>query len=134
MLVGSAGFVPGAAESPKSVTETIAQIEAFDSPAEINAFSLTATAAVKTVAHVLEELKGEISAESFLKGAGEIEEFETGLAAPLTTTKPGPIPRETAPLHDAGARQRSDQRSRDPDHERIREPRSDGVRGLTPGR
>ena len=92
MLVGSAGFVPGAAESPKSVTETIDQIEAFDSSAEINAFSLTATAAVKTVAHVLEELKGEISAESFLNGAGEIEEFETGLAAPFTTTKPGPIP------------------------------------------
>jgi branched-chain amino acid transport system substrate-binding protein len=92
MLVGSAGYVPGAAESPKSVTETIEQIEAFDSSAEINAFSLTATAAVKTVAHVLEELKGEISAESFLKGAGEIEEFETGLAAPFTTTKPGPIP------------------------------------------
>ena len=92
MLVGSAGFVPGAAESPKSVTETIEGIEAFNSSAEINAFSLTATAAVKTVAHVLEGLKGEISAESFLKGAGEIEEFETGLAAPFTTTKPGPIP------------------------------------------
>lgn len=92
MLVGSAGYVPGAAESPASVTETIKQIKAFDSSAEINAFSLTATAAVKTVAHVLEELKGEISAESFLTGAGEIEEFETGLAAPFTTTKPGPIP------------------------------------------
>jgi branched-chain amino acid transport system substrate-binding protein len=91
MLVGSAGYVPGAAESPKSVTETIEQIEAFDPSAEINAFSLTATAAVKVVAHVLEELKGEISSESFLKGAGEIEEFETGLAAPFTTTKPGPI-------------------------------------------
>jgi branched-chain amino acid transport system substrate-binding protein len=91
MLVGSAGYVPGAADSPKSVTETIEQIKAFDSSAEINAFSLTATAAVKVVAHVLEELGGEVSAESFLKGAGEIEEFETGLAAPFTTTKPGPI-------------------------------------------
>jgi branched-chain amino acid transport system substrate-binding protein len=91
MLVGSAGYVPGAADSPKSVTETIEQIKAFESSAEINAFSLTATAAVKVVAHVLEELKGEISAESFLQGAGEIEEFETGLAAPFTTTKPGPI-------------------------------------------
>jgi branched-chain amino acid transport system substrate-binding protein len=92
MLVGSAGYVPGAADSPKSVTETIEQIKAFEPSAEINAFSLTATAAVKTVAHVLEELKGDISAESFLAAAGEIEEFETGLAAPFTTTKPGPIP------------------------------------------
>jgi branched-chain amino acid transport system substrate-binding protein len=92
MLVGSAGYVPGAADSPKSVTETIEQIKAFEPSAEINAFSLTATAAVKVVAHVLEELKGEISAESFLAAAGEIEEFETGLAAPFTTTKPGPIP------------------------------------------
>jgi branched-chain amino acid transport system substrate-binding protein len=92
MLVGSAGYVPGAADSPKSVTETIEQIKAFEPSAEINAFSLTATAAVKTVAHVLEELKGDVSAESFLTAAGEIEEFETGLAAPFTTTKPGPIP------------------------------------------
>jgi branched-chain amino acid transport system substrate-binding protein len=92
MLVGSAGYVPGAADSPKSVTETIEGIKAFEPSAEINAFSLTATAAVKTVAHVLEELKGDVSAESFLTAAGEIEEFETGLAAPFTTTKPGPIP------------------------------------------
>jgi branched-chain amino acid transport system substrate-binding protein len=92
MLVGSAGYIPGAADSPKSVTETVEGIKAFDASAEINAFSLTATAAVKTVAHVLEGLKGEITAESVLAAAGEIEEFETGLAAPFTTTKPGPIP------------------------------------------
>jgi ABC-type branched-subunit amino acid transport system substrate-binding protein len=92
MLVGSAGYVPGAEGAPAEVTEALKMVEEFEPSAEHNTFTLAAIAAVRIVAHVAEEAGGEVTAESMLKGMGELEEFETGVAPPYTTTKEGPLP------------------------------------------
>jgi ABC-type branched-subunit amino acid transport system substrate-binding protein len=91
MLVGSAGYVPGAEGAPAEVTEALKMVEEFEPSAEHNTFTLAAIAAVRIVAHVAEEAGGEVTAESMLKGMGELEEFETGVAPPYTTTKEGPL-------------------------------------------
>ncbi|HJZ36714.1 MAG TPA: ABC transporter substrate-binding protein [Solirubrobacterales bacterium] len=92
MLVGSAGYVPGAEGAPAEVTEALKMVEEFEPSAEHNTFTLAAIAAVRIVAHVAEEAGGEVTAESMLKGMGELNEFETGVAPPYTTTKEGPLP------------------------------------------
>jgi ABC-type branched-subunit amino acid transport system substrate-binding protein len=92
MLVGSAGYVPGAEGAPAEVTAALKMVEEFEPSAEHNTFTLAAIAATRIVAHVAEEAGGEVSAESMLKGMGELEEFETGVAPPYTTTKAGPLP------------------------------------------
>jgi ABC-type branched-subunit amino acid transport system substrate-binding protein len=86
MLVGSAGYVPGAEGAPAPVTEALKMVEEFEPSAEHNTFTLAAIAAVRIVAHV-----AEVTPESMLKGMGELEEFETGVAPPYTTTKEGPL-------------------------------------------
>jgi ABC-type branched-subunit amino acid transport system substrate-binding protein len=91
MLVGSAGYVPGADGAPAPVTEALKMVEEFEPSAEHNTFTLAAIAATRIVAHVAEEAGGEVSAESMLSGMGELEEFETGVAPPYTTTKEGPL-------------------------------------------
>lgn len=92
MLVGSAGYVPGAEGAPAEVTEALKMVEEFEPKAEHNTFTLAAISAVRIVAHVAEEAGGEVTAESMLKGMGELEEFETGVAPAYTTTKEGPLP------------------------------------------
>jgi ABC-type branched-subunit amino acid transport system substrate-binding protein len=92
LLVGSAGYVPGAEGAPAEVTEALKMVEEFEPSAEHNTFTLAAIASVRILAHVAEEAGGEISAESMLKGMGELEAFETGVAPAYTTTKEGPLP------------------------------------------
>lgn len=91
-LVGSTGYVPGSVPPSKNVEAAIKQIKAFDPSAEINIFSISATATVKILAHVAEEAGGEIDHESMLAGLEELEGYETELVGPFTTTKPGPLP------------------------------------------
>lgn len=91
MIIGSASYIPGSLDEPKAVSEAIAAIKQIEPSGEINTFSVAGVAAVKTVAHVIEGVKGEVTASAVLEGMGKLENYESGLAAPLTTTKPGPI-------------------------------------------
>ena len=55
MVIGSASYIPGSLEEPKAVTEAIAAIKKVEPSGEINTFSVAAVAAVKIVAHAIEE-------------------------------------------------------------------------------
>jgi branched-chain amino acid transport system substrate-binding protein len=92
MLVGSAGYIPGSANAPKPVVEAVKEVEEFDPSAEHNTFTLAAMATVRIIAHVAEEAGGEVTAESMLSGLGELNEFNTEISPPYTTTKEGPLP------------------------------------------
>jgi ABC-type branched-subunit amino acid transport system substrate-binding protein len=91
MIIGSAAYIPGSLEEPKPVAEAIEGIKKIEPSGEINTFSVAGVAAVKIVAHVIEEVKGEVTPSAVLEGMGKLENYETGIAAPFTTTKPGPI-------------------------------------------
>lgn len=92
MILGSAAYIPGSVGEPKAVTEAIEGVKAVEPSGEINTFSLAGVAAVKIVAHAIEEVKGSVTPSAVLEQMGKLENFETGISAPITTTKPGPIP------------------------------------------
>jgi branched-chain amino acid transport system substrate-binding protein len=92
MLVGSAGYIPGSANAPAPVVEAVKEVEEFEPSAEHNTFTLAAMATVRIIAHVAEEAGGEVTNESMLSGLGELDEFETEISPPYTTTKEGPLP------------------------------------------
>jgi ABC-type branched-subunit amino acid transport system substrate-binding protein len=92
MLVGSAGYIPGSANAPKPVVEAVNLVKEFEPSAEINTFTLAAMATVRIVAHVAEEAGGEVTNETMLSGLGELNEFNTEISPPYTTTKDGPLP------------------------------------------
>lgn len=92
LVLGSASYIPGSEGQPEALDEVISAIKEVDPSSEINPFSIAGAAAVRIVAHVIEEVEGEVTPSAMLEGMGELEQFETGISAPFTTTKPGPIP------------------------------------------
>lgn len=92
MVIGAASYIPGSLEEPKAVSEAVAAIEKIEPSGEINTFSVAAVAAVKIVAHAIEQAGSNVTASAVLEQMGKLENYETGLAAPFTTTTAGPIP------------------------------------------
>jgi hypothetical protein len=90
MMVGSAAYSTGATGNA-DVDGVISEIHALDPKADINSFSLEGYAGVQILAHAMESIKGDVNASSTLAAMQTVDNFETKIEPPYSTTKPGPL-------------------------------------------
>jgi ABC-type branched-subunit amino acid transport system substrate-binding protein len=90
MMVGSAAYSTGATGNA-DVDGVISEIHALDPKADINSFSLEGYAGVQILAHAMQSIKGDVNASSTLAAMQTVDNFETKIEPPYSTTKPGPL-------------------------------------------
>ncbi|HEY4098072.1 MAG TPA: ABC transporter substrate-binding protein, partial [Baekduia sp.] len=90
MMVGSAAYSTGATGNA-DIDGVISEIHALDPKADINSFSIEGYAAVQILAHAMGTISGDVDASSTLAAMQKVDNFETKIEPPYSTTKPGPL-------------------------------------------